>query len=157
TERTRYFNEGGRATPRAVRDWADNLRRLNGGTNGSQSEGAAATPAAATQVETAPHRRLRSGATVSGFIGGESHDSYVVRARKGQVLSVRLSWRLEGDNRASLSVSESPDFDTAEPLKFGSESHDGKRWAGRVPRSGDYYIDVVAHPSAHYTLKVSVR
>jgi len=158
TERTRYFNEGGRATPKAVRDWANNLRRLNGGTNGSQSESAAATPGAAgTQVVTSPARRLRSSVPVRGFIGGESHDSYVVRARKGQVLSVRLSWRREGDNRASLSVSESPDFYTAEPVKFGSEYNDGKRWAGRIPRSGDYYIDVVAHPSARYTLKVSVR
>jgi hypothetical protein len=51
TERTRYFNEGGRATPKAIRDWANNLRRLNSGTNGSQPESALATPdVAETQV-----------------------------------------------------------------------------------------------------------
>jgi hypothetical protein len=155
---TGYFNEGGRATPEAIRDWANHLSRINGGTNRSRSRRSFVAPdAAGAQVETAPPRRLRSVATVRGLIGGESHDSYVVRARKGQVLSVRLAWRREGDNRASLSVSESPDFYTAEPVKFGSEDNDGKRWSGRVPRSGDYYITVVAHPSARYTLKVSVR
>ena len=92
-----------------------------------------------------------------GFIGGESHDGYVVHARKGQILTVRLSWRREGENRASLAVSQSPDFYSGELAKFGAESDDGQRWAGRVPRTGDYYVYVVAHPSARYTLKVSVR
>ena len=91
-----------------------------------------------------------------GFIGGESHDGYVVGARQGQVLTVRLSWRREGDNRASLAVSESPDFYTGEPVEFGTEYNNGKRWVGRIPRTGDYYIYVVAHPSAHYTLYVSI-
>lgn len=92
-----------------------------------------------------------------GFIGGESHDFYVIRARKGRTMMLRLSWRREGDNRASFSVSESPDYYTGEPVKFGIEYDAGKRWVGRIPRSGDYYIDVVAHPSAHSTLKVSVK
>ena len=91
-----------------------------------------------------------------GFIGGESHDGYVVRARKGQVLTVRLSWRREGDNRASLVVSESADF-SGEAAKFGNDSNNGRRWVGRVPRTGDYYVYVMAHPSARYTLHVSVR
>jgi hypothetical protein len=158
TERTRYFNEEGRATPKAIRDWANNLRRLNGGTNGSQSESAFATPdAAGTQVVASPARRLRSLVPLRGFIGGESHDGYVVRAREGQTLTVRLSWRSEGDNRASLAVSESPDFYSGELAKFGTEYDNGTRWIGRIPRSGDYYVYVVAHPSAHYTIKVSVR
>ena len=92
-----------------------------------------------------------------GFIGGESHDGYVVRARKGSVLTVRLSWRREDDNRASFAVSESPDFYTGEAAKFGAEDKDGQRWVGRIPRTGDYYVYVVAHPSAHYELKVNVR
>ena len=157
-EQTSYFNEGGRATPKVIRDWANHLSRINGGTNRSRSRRSFAAPAVAVpQVETSPARRLRSVATVRGFIGGESHDRYVVRARKGQVLTLRLSWRREGDNRASLSVSESPNFYTAEPVQFGSEDNDGKRWSGRVPKSGDYYIAVVAHPSARYTPKVSVK
>src|SRR5687768_18265969 len=50
--------------------------------------------------------RLRNPATVRGTIGGESHDSYVIRARKGQMMTVRLSWREErnelGINQAQL-------------------------------------------------------
>lgn len=158
TERTRYFNEGGRATPKAIRDWANNLRHLNSGANGSQSKSALATPdAAGTQVVASPARRLRSLVPVRGFIGGESHDGYVVHACKGQVLTVRLSWRRESGNQASLTVSESPDYYTGEPVKFGTEYNNGKRWVGRIPRSGDYYIDVVAHPSAHYMIEVTVR
>ncbi|MFN2499697.1 MAG: hypothetical protein ABR557_11490, partial [Pyrinomonadaceae bacterium] len=34
-----------------------------------------------------PAKQLRSPAIVRGFIGGESHDSYVIRARKGQVMT----------------------------------------------------------------------
>lgn len=157
-EKTRYFNEGGKATPGVIRDWANNLRQLNTGTNSSESRRLfATTDAAVAQVGTSPPRRLQNSASVRGFIGGESHDGYVVRARKGSVLTVRLSWRSEGDNRASLTVSESPDFHSGEPAKFGSEYDGGRRWAGRVPRTGDYYVYVVAHPSAHYTLKVSAR
>ena len=112
---------------------------------------------AAAQLKPAPPKRLRSPATVRGFIGGESHDSYAVRVRRGQTLTVRLSWRPKGGNRAEFAVSESPDYYAAEPVKFGAWYDDGRRWVGRVPRGGDYYIDVVAHPSARYTLRVSVK
>ena len=101
--------------------------------------------------------RLRSPATVRGFIGGESHDSYMIRARKGQTLTVRLSWRREGDNRASITISESADYYTAEPVRFGMDFDNGKRWVGRIPRTANYYIDVVAHPTARYTLTVRIQ
>lgn len=108
------------------------------------------------QPETAPKKRLSGSAVVTGFIGGESHDGYVIHVREGQVMTVRISWKREGGNRASFSVSESPDFFSGEPVKFGKESHGGKRWTGKCPKTGDYYIDVVAHPTARYTLRVDV-
>lgn len=37
-EKTRYFNEGGKATPEVIRDWANNLRQMNIGINSSQSK-----------------------------------------------------------------------------------------------------------------------
>jgi hypothetical protein len=157
-EKTKYFNEGGKATPKVIRDWADNLRQINTATNSSESRRSfATTDISLAQVEPSTPRRLRSSATVRGFIGGESHDGYVVRARKGSVLTVRLSWRREGDNRASLTMSESPDYYTGEPVKFGTEYNNGRRWVGRIPRSGDYYITVVAHHSVHYALHLSLR
>jgi hypothetical protein len=157
-EKTGYFNEGGKATPPVIRGWANNLRRINNQANGSEPGPRWATPGVVVAREEAPApRRLRGPAHVRGFIGGESHDGYVVRARKGSLLTVRLSWRREGDNRASLNVSESPDFYSGEPAKFGAEYNDGRQWTGRIPRTGDYYVYVVAHPSANYTLKVNVR
>ena len=106
-------------------------------------------------------QRLRTPASVRGLIGGESHDSYVIRARKGETMTVQISWRREhdelGENHAEFFVGELPNFNGAGSVKFGQEFSDGKRWRGRVPRTGNYYIYVMGHPWAHYTLKVMVR
>lgn len=99
-------------------------------------------------------KRLHAPATVRGLIGGEAHDAYVIRVPKGRSLSVQISWRSEDDNTASFGVGTSADF---EPVTFGKESADGKKWVGRVPRTGDYFIEVMAHPRAHYVLKVTIK
>ncbi|MEK6409982.1 MAG: hypothetical protein AABN34_23920 [Acidobacteriota bacterium] len=115
------------------------------------------TSVASAQEDTTPKKRLRSPALVRGFVGGESHDSYVIRLRRGGVVSVQISWRPEADNSASFTVSESPNFFSGEQVDFGKEYDGGKRWVGKIPKTRDYYIYVVAHPSAHYTLKVRVK
>ena len=107
-------------------------------------------------------QRLRSPATVRGVIGGESHDSYMIRARKGQTMTVQISWRRERDNElganhAEFWVGELPNFDGDGLVKFGKESNEGKRWSGKIPKTGNYYIYVMAHPTAHYTLRVMVK
>ena len=112
---------------------------------------------ARAQDDTVPKKRLRSPATVRGTIGGESHDSYVIRARRGQRMTVRISWRRDGDNQASFSISRSPNFFSAEPLNFGQESDEGKQWTGRIPQTGNYYIYVTAHPVADYVLRVRLK
>jgi len=111
-------------------------------------------PSAAAGQAAAKPKRLHAPATVRGLVGGESHDSYVVRVPKGRSLTVEISWRSEDNNTASFSVGKSPNF---EPVSFGKEYSDGKKWVGRVPRTGDYFIEVVAHPAAHYVLKVKVK
>jgi thiol-disulfide isomerase/thioredoxin len=111
--------------------------------------GAQPQPTAAT--------RIKSPAVVRGFIGGESHDAYVIRAAKGKILTVQLSWRSEDGNRAQFNVLDEADYFSGEPLTFGKFSQDEKRWAGRIPKTGDYYIYVVAHPSARYRLKVTLN
>ena len=152
-EKTRFFNEGGTATPAVIKDWAGNLRQSNN--PGSQSKLSSAPPGA-TKVEGDRAKRLKSLVPVNGFIGGESHDTYVIRARKGQVLTLSLSWKREDDNRASFTVSESPDFSGA-AAKFGKGSHEDTKWAGTIPRTENYYVYVVAHPLARYTLKARLR
>ncbi|MEP6945868.1 MAG: hypothetical protein ABJA02_08125 [Acidobacteriota bacterium] len=101
--------------------------------------------------------RIRSAATVSGNTGGESHDSYVVTARKGQTLKVQISWQTEDTNKAQFVVSRSPDFFAGDLVEGGRETYDGKNWAGKVAKTGDYYIYVTAHPQANYKLKVTVK
>jgi hypothetical protein len=98
-------------------------------------------------------RPIPNGKTVvvKGNIGGESHDSYVLDLAEGEEIVVGIASR---GNRASFVVS-SEDF--GEPVEFGTESEDGRRWVGRVPRTGSYYVAVVAHPQARYSLTVAVR
>ncbi len=72
-------------------------------------------------------------------------------------MTVQITWRREGDNRAEFTVSESPNFFSSQNVNFGKKSGDDKRWRGRIPRTRDYYIYVVAHPMADYTLSVKVR
>src|ERR1700730_6608929 len=96
------------------------------------------------QNDTTPKKRFRSPSTVRGFIGGESHDSYVIRASKGQILSVQISWRRADDNNAEFIVSESANF--GGQVEFGKESDKGKRWSGKIPKTENYYIYVIAHP-----------
>jgi hypothetical protein len=115
------------------------------------------TNSALAQDDTTPKKRLRSPATMKGLIGGESHDSYVIRARRGQVMTVQISWRREGDNRAEFTVSEAANFFGANQAEFGKASNNDKRWTGKVPKTRDYYLYVVAHPTAHYTLRVTTK
>jgi hypothetical protein len=105
-------------------------------------------------------KRLRNPAAVKGLIGGESHNSYVIRVRKGQTLTVQISWKHEhdvnGDNHAEFFVSDLPNFASA-TFEFGKEFNNGKRWTGTVPKTGDYYIYVNAYPTAYYSLRAAVR
>ena len=99
-------------------------------------------------------KRLRAPATIRGLVGGEANDTYVVHVRKGHQLTVEISWKKEDDNTASFGMGASKDL---EPVSFGKESSGGRKWTGKVPKTGDYFIEVVAHPRAHYVLKVSVK
>ena len=117
----------------------------------------AVAASASAQTDTTVKRQLNGSTRVHGEVGGEAHDAYVIYARKGQKLTVRLDWIGEGENRAEFSVSRSTNFYESTPVRFGRESYDGRRWTGTIPRSGNYYIYLVAHPSADYILKVTLN
>ena len=99
-------------------------------------------------------KRVHAPTTIRGLVGGEANDTYVVHVRKGQVLTVQISWKKEEDNTASFGMSASKNL---EPVSFGKESNGGRKWVGKAPKTGDYFIEVVAHPSAHYVLKITAR
>lgn len=117
----------------------------------------AAADSASAQADRTPKKRLTSPAAVKGYVGGEAHDSYVIRAQKGRTLTVNISWRRGANDRAEFSVSRSANFYTSSPVNFGGESNGGKRWRGKIPKTGNYYIYVVAHPTAKYTLRVESK
>jgi len=112
---------------------------------------------ASAQTDSTPKKRLKSAATVEGSIGGEAHDSYIIRARKNQTLKVHISWAGGGDKKAQFVISKSDDFFAGDVLEGGSETYDGKTQTRKIPATGDYYIYVTAHPTAKYTLKVRVK
>ena len=61
------------------------------------------------QTDSTAKKRLKSPATVKGSVGGEAHDSYVIRVRKNQTLKVQISWTGGGDKKAQFVVSKSDD------------------------------------------------
>ncbi len=115
------------------------------------------TGAAQAQTDSVKKKRLPNPAVVKGFVGGEAHDSYVIRARKNQTLKVQISWTGGGDKKAEFVISKSADFFAGDVLEGGSETYDGRTQTRKVPATGDYYIYVTAHPTAKYTLRVSVK
>lgn len=115
------------------------------------------TGAARAQGDLAAKTKLANGVTVRGNVGGEAHDGYVVHLKKGQTLTVRLGWRSAAGERAEFTVSEVDDFFSASPVEFGQSSTNGRRWTGVAPATRDYYVYVVAHPEAHYSLRATVK
>ena len=99
-------------------------------------------------------KRVQDPTTIRGLVGGEANDTYVLHVRQGRQITVEISWKKEDDNTASFSVTDSRDGGT---ISFGKESDGGRKWVGRVPKTGDYFIEVVAHPSAHYVLKIKLK
>jgi hypothetical protein len=72
-------------------------------------------------------------------------------------LTVQISWQTTDGNRAEFTVSQSANFFNAVPVPFGATAEEGKRWSGRIPRTGNYYIYAVGHPVANYTLRVALK
>ncbi|XZF16438.1 hypothetical protein ACTHGU_09875 [Chitinophagaceae bacterium MMS25-I14] len=105
------------------------------------------------QRDAVPKKSLHVPAVVKGFIGGESHDSYVLKAAAGKTVTISIAYKKQDEqNHAEFTVSKSKDFFSADP--YGHASADGLSWKGKIPKAGRLYIYVTAYPEAHYTLKV---
>ena len=87
-------------------------------------------------------------AVVRGFIGGEAHDSYGFHVKAGRKVTITITSK---GNRASFNVSNA---EFGESVSFG-KSNGGNTWTGTIPETGVYFISVVAHPQARYTLRVT--
>jgi hypothetical protein len=77
-------------------------------------------------------------------------------------MTVQISWRIvvasgAGDEHAEFFVGELPDFNGGGQVTFGRESDNGRRWTGKIPRTGDYYIYVMGYPTVRYILRVTLK
>jgi hypothetical protein len=84
-------------------------------------------------------------ATVNGRVAAGGVDRWVLGARAGQTMEVEL------DGNATLVI-----FSAGGTVLL-SDHAGATSWAGALPVSGDYYIDVKSNgPSAYYALTVSI-
>jgi hypothetical protein len=98
--------------------------------------------------------KLRNGVAVRGEIGGEAHAKYVIRARRGQTITVVVTRRVARDGNFNLSVTRGA----------GGQDVPGKEtngrgqlvWTGKARATGNYYFDMTAHPTTRYTIRVTV-
>ena len=113
---------------------------------------------AADSIGAQTTRRVRfakgaSSATVSGQVKGYDYIDYVVGAKAGQTMSVRLT----GSSVAEF-VIRLPDGQN-----LGMEATGVREWSGELPTSGDYSIRVLMSradarrgTTARFSLRISV-
>lgn len=114
----------------------------------------AADDAAAQAKQRVRFARGASSATVSGTIKGYKYIDYVVGAREGQTLSLRIT----GSSSAQFAVF------MADGGNLGMDSAGVNDWSGELPATEDYTIRVLMPraqarrgETARYTLRISIR
>ena len=93
----------------------------------------------------------RSATTVSGAVIRGDQDTYIIGARKGQTMRVKIT-----------SLEKNAVFDVKDAdgnyLQDAGESDDATNWTGDLPSTGDYEITVSGtRGNATYKLTVSIK
>jgi hypothetical protein len=98
-------------------------------------------------------KRGTTSATVTGKIRGDGQAEYVLAARKGQKLTIRLT---SVPSRSTVFQLLGPDNDT-----LGLEHDANYDYSGKLPSNGDYFITVSrpteSRGTSRYKLIVTVR
>ena len=107
-------------------------------------------------AQTGSTKRVRftkghTSATYKGAVVRGTRDRYLVGARAGQLMTVRIR-----------SVEQNAVFSIADPagqyMKGAGEEDDATDWTGRLPTSGDFAIEVGGtRGNAEYSLTVLVK
>lgn len=93
----------------------------------------------------------RSSTTISGTVIRGDRDTYILGARAGQRMTVRIT---SLENNAVFQI-EAPD---GSYLDGAGEMDDARSWSGRLPGSGDYRIVVGGtRGNASYKVTVSIK
>ena len=107
---------------------------------------------AAAQTNTKHRVRFQRGRTTAvlqGAVVRGDRESYVLEAKAGQRMIVHIT---SLEKNAVFTVYSPP---PRKPLRRATERTD---WTGRLPRSGDYVIEVGGtRGNASYTLEVTIR
>lgn len=91
-----------------------------------------------------------------------SYDAYVLRARKGQTITVRLT---TSDPDASFSVYETKELGPEEDAIYVNNDEKLREWSGKLPITSEYSVQVYGVSSiddkdasgAAYTIEISLR
>jgi hypothetical protein len=102
--------------------------------------------------------RLRNGVNVKSFIGGEAHDYFTIRARRGQTITVQITRRLKRGGNFNLTVTKGASLSSSTDVNGTERSgRTWVSWTGRAPTTTNYYFDLTAYPPHKYTIRVTVR
>jgi hypothetical protein len=77
--------------------------------------------------------------TVTGYAGGSTYMRYVLRALRGQTMTVYLTTYHAYPQTVTIRDSHG---------NFMGSANSGQQWSGYLPATGDYYLDVQAPPGA---------
>jgi len=98
-------------------------------------------------------KRGASSTTINGKVRGTEEAEYVLSARKGQKLTIRLSSMPKRSCVFDIKAPENADL--------GLEYDANYDYSGTLPKTGDYFINVVrpttSPGSASYRLTITVR
>jgi hypothetical protein len=107
-------------------------------------------------------QRGQNSATFAGKLPRQyaDYDAYVIRARKGQTLTVRL---VSDDEQASITVYETKEFGPDQD-RITPEETTLKEWSGKLPITSEYSVQVYGATSFDqkgsgkpYTIEISVK
>ena len=109
---------------------------------------------AQSKLERVKFQRGRSSTVVRGTISGFDTRDYLIGARAGQVMTLRLSSTNPYTNFVIYSINERP-----------TDMNETTEWSEKLSESGDYLIRVLMMragarrkgATANYTLNVSIR
>ncbi len=118
------------------------------------------------QAQTVKRVQFQKGKTVASFKGKlplqyADYDAYVLRARKGQTLSVKL---ITDDADASITVYETKILGPGEDAITPEEPKPLSEWSGKLPLTSEYSVQIYGPPNfaqkgtgKTYTIEISVK
>ena len=110
-----------------------------------------ATPVPAPAAERIRFPRGATSVTLTGYVDSYTPARYVLRALRGQTMTVSLNTLYE--NETTVSVYDERGY------VLGTTSR-GQRWSGYLPSTGDYFVEVRApngNTSDNFSLWIEIR